>query len=67
MDAKTILSVLIQTLLTLFPKEMLKGFIDAGLDKVENMIDSTETQFDDALLEPLVNKIREVLDVPDND
>ena len=54
-------------LITSIPTEMLKGFIDAGLDKIEEMVDESETQWDDLIIEPLIDKIREVVNVPDGD
>ena len=42
-------------------------FIDAGLDFVEDQIAETATDLDDMTILPLLNMIRDVLQVPDND
>lgn len=54
-------------LLTLVPKDLLKGLLDSLLDWVEDTIQSTENKWDDALVLPLCEAIRKQLDVPDND
>ena len=57
---------LLSALLTQLDSKLIKGFIDAGLDKVEDMIAESETKVDDVAL-PLLARIREIFDVPDND
>lgn len=49
------------------PPEMLKGFIDAGLDVVETAVAKTETKLDDAIVLPLINLVRTSFSIPDND
>lgn len=49
------------------PPELLKGFIDAGLDVVENAVAKTETKLDDAIVLPLINLVRTSFNIPDND
>ena len=57
---------LLSALLTQLDSKLIKGFIDAGLDKVEDMIAESETKVDDVAL-PLLARIRDIFDVPDND
>ena len=47
--------------------EKLREYGDKILDLIEDLVDSTETEIDDALVEPLVKRIRETFNIPDND
>jgi hypothetical protein len=51
----------------MLPEEKLKEFADMALDFVENKIDETETQWDDAAFEPVIALLRKTFDIPDND
>jgi hypothetical protein len=64
--AKTVGSA-IAGVLELLPNETVKKAADAVLDIVEDAIENSETQIDNALATPLINKIRSAFDVPDND
>jgi uncharacterized membrane protein len=70
-EVKTTTGVMITNLLTslftVMPPEMIKGFIDQGLDVVENMIQASETTMDDSLILPIIVMIRTTFDIPDND
>lgn len=70
-EVKTTTGVMITNLLTtlfaVMPPEMIKGFIDQGLDVVENMIQASETTMDDSLILPIILMIRTTFDIPDND
>lgn len=54
-------------LLSLIPADFLKEVLDSVFDKIEDKVASTENQWDDAVILPLINKARELLNVPDND
>ena len=41
-----------------------KGFIDKGLDVIENTVDASETKMNDALVLPVINMIRTTFDIP---
>jgi len=45
---------------------LMKMGMDKGLDALEDYIEKSETKLDDKLL-PLFDKLREALNVPDND
>lgn len=62
-----ILGVLLNKLFSALTPEMVKDFIDGGLDKIEDKIASTSTQVDDKLVLPIIELIRKVFDIPDND
>lgn len=48
-------------------EENIKGAIDAVLDKLEDLIEKSPTKVDDRLLLPPIKKLREGLNIPDND
>lgn len=58
---------LVNVLLTVVPDNMLKSLLDSLLDKIEEAVIDSSTKLDDAIVLPLVNKIRQQLDIPDND
>lgn len=62
-----IVGQIVSTLLSLLSKEQGKEIIDALFDKVEEMVSRSENKLDDMVVLPLINKAREILDVPDND
>jgi hypothetical protein len=64
---KTLLTLLIQTLLSLATPELLKKLADSLLDFVENFVAGTASEIDDALVLPLCDKIRSTFGIPDND
>lgn len=47
--------------------EDIKGWIDNGLDMLENKIAETPNQTDDAVVLPMIGVLRNALNVPDND
>jgi len=62
-----LISQIINIILTLLPKDKFKELVDALLDKIEDMVANSENKIDDAIVLPLCAKVRELLDVPDND
>lgn len=63
----SIVGFLVRELLKNLDKETIKEFIDTGLDMIENKIDSTETTLDNTAIEPLIDLIRDTLDIADED
>lgn len=63
----TMISSLLSGLFGAISPEMLKGFIDAGLDVVENTVQNSVTMYDDMIVLPIVSLIRTSFDIPDND
>ncbi len=63
-NAETVQKALGQ-LMALMSPEMLKGFMDNGIDWVEDYIEKTDTKWDDAIGLPILTEIREAIDVPD--
>ena len=62
-----LISQIIALLLSMLPKEAFKKAVDKLLDSIENAVEESEGKLDDAIILPLCDKARELLDVPDND
>jgi hypothetical protein len=62
-----IINQIITMILSLLPQEKFKDVVDSILDVLEDKIAESENKVDDALVIPLINKVRELLNVPDND
>jgi hypothetical protein len=62
-----IIKQMLNLLFTLLPKDKFNTVVDSLLDKLEEQIEESENKWDDALALPLITKIRELLNVPDND
>ena len=63
----TMISSLLDGLFGAISPEMLKGFIDAGLDIIENTVKDSVSEYDDMVVLPIVALIRTSFDIPDND
>ena len=63
---RELILALVKALLGFLDEEMIKGFLDKGLDWVEDSIQESENVYDDALL-PLIAVFRNALNIPDND
>ena len=57
----------VQTLLLMLDNATVKRALDAMLDVIEDAVESSETKTDDAIIIPLMQRIREALEIPDND
>jgi hypothetical protein len=64
---KNVLIAMLQALLAVLDEETVKGFMDKGLDFLEDKIAASPTQWDDTFVLPIINHARKVLDIPDND
>jgi len=58
---------MIELLLMMLSKDVLKKCVDTMLDIVEDATVKTENKVDDALILPLCERIRETFNVPDDD
>lgn len=61
-----LIRLLVQALLTVLSDEMLKGFVDAGLDYLEDKIKESKNKIDDIVVLPICKQIRDIFDIPDN-
>ena len=63
----SLIGQIVSTLLGLLNKEDFNKVADALLDKLEEKIEGSNTQLDDAIALPLIKKARDLLNIPDND
>ena len=50
-----------------FTPEKIKDVLDALFDKVEELVEKSETKADDKMVLPIIDALRKSLNVPDND
>ena len=62
-----LVNAFVQTLLLMLDGPTVKRGLDALLDVVEEAVEKSETPVDNAIVLPLIAKLRRELDVPDND
>ena len=62
-----IITQIINIILALMPKDKFKEIVDSILDVIEDKVATNPSTIDDAIVLPLVAKVRDLLDVPDND
>ena len=62
-----VLMAMLSALLAVLDEEAVKGFIDKGLDYLEDRIAASPTQWDDRIVLPIINHFREIMNIPDND
>lgn len=65
--ATQVLNMLLPSLLSLIPDDIMERGVDALLDVIETAIATSPTPVDDALVLPLVAALRNKLNVPDRD
>ncbi|MCO5760801.1 MAG: hypothetical protein NHG36_04705 [Chromatiaceae bacterium] len=65
--ATAVVNVLMPTLMSLIPDDLMQVALDKLLDAIEDGIATSETKVDDALVLPLITALRHKLNVPDND
>lgn len=64
---KVLLEAIVGVLATLVTKENLKIVADKMLDAAEDVIADSANTIDDQLVLPVIKKIRDTFDIPDND
>lgn len=62
---QAIIGSLLRELLKKLDVDLVKEIVDGVLDKIEDKIKATETQWDDALIQPLIDTIRTVAGIDD--
>jgi len=62
-----VLSAMVKAMTKLLTPEMKNKVLDAAFDSVEKKIAASKTQIDDIAVLPIINGLRDALDVPDND
>ena len=64
---KAVLVAMIQALLAVMNEAQIKGFMDKGLDKLEDMIAATPTTWDDTIILPVIGHARKILGITEDD
>ena len=71
MNVKDIIVLVLKTLIPLLlgwlTVEQLKKFADMAFDFVEDAVAATDNPYDDAIVLPVIARLREAYDIPDND
>lgn len=62
-----VINVLMPTLMSLIPDDIMQVAVDRLLDSIEEAIAKSATPIDDALVLPVIAALRHKLNVPDND
>jgi hypothetical protein len=62
-----ILMALIGMFVNLLSPENLRKFADLVLDAIENKVEATENKWDDAVILPMCQTVRDAFNIPDND
>ena len=64
---QSVVSALLSALFMLLTPEVIKKFVDAGLDIIEDAVANSSNKIDDVVVIPLCKKLREALSIPDDD
>lgn len=64
---KEALNLLITVLMAVMTESMLKKFADSLLDFAENLVAKTISPIDDAIILPVISKVRSAFTIEDND
>lgn len=62
-----VVNIFMGTLMSYVPEEKVRDAADNLLDKLEDLVDGTGTKIDDAMLEPVFERIREMFNIPDGE
>ena len=62
-----LINVLLPTLMSLIPDDIMQSALDKLLDSIEDAIAKSPTAVDDALVLPVIVALRQKLAIPDND
>lgn len=58
------LEVAVKSLLAYVPDDKIDAAADAVIDKIKAFVDGTETPIDNALVEPILEKVRSAFHIP---
>jgi hypothetical protein len=65
--AEQLLKALIPFVLSMLTKEQLRKFADMALDFVEDAVVDSTNKIDDAIALPIIERLRDTFNIPDND
>lgn len=63
----SIVGSLFTNLLSLLTPEIAKEALDAAFDVIEDKVEGSKNKVDDTIVLPILLKLRQLLDIPDND
>lgn len=63
----SIVGSLFTNLLSLLTPEIAKEALDAAFDVIEDKVEGSKNKIDDTIVLPVLLKLRQLLDIPDND
>ena len=64
---KKIIASLITLLIDMVDEQTAKDMLDKLIDVAEDAIKNSKTKWDDITVLPVLKKIRDIVDIPDND
>ena len=64
---KSLLTLLINAIISMLTPDLIKKFADMVLDFVEDYVLGTASTVDDKIMIPICTAIRSAFDIPDND
>ena len=62
-----LVKMIVASMVAILTPEQVKSILDRAFDAIEEKVKDTATQWDDAIVLPMINALRKALDVPDND
>lgn len=62
-----VVNIFMATLMKYVEEDKMRNVADNLLDKLEDLVDGTGTKIDDAVLEPVFERIREMFNIPDGE
>lgn len=67
LDVKTqAISSLLTNLLKILPKDLMKSFINTGLDMIQDLVVASTNKIDDTIVLPIIKLIRVSFDIPED-
>lgn len=64
---ENILKALIPFVLQMLTADQLRKFADMALDFVEDAVQDSDNKIDDAIALPIIERLRDTFNIPDND
>ncbi len=62
-----LITQLVKLIIGMLNAKLLRQFVDTLLDFIEDFVAGTKSDIDDAIILPVCNALREILNIPDDD
>jgi hypothetical protein len=62
-----VIGKIVEGLCEVFPKDKVIEGVDKAIDKIENAVEKTPNKIDDIIVLPVLKKVRDTFNIPDND